>query len=61
MDTTQHCPGLEDIKNLKSFICICSNCGKEKEIFSDELIRQHICSGCDKELDISQCKVDAGS
>lgn len=61
MNTTQHCPGMEDIKNLKSYICKCPNCGKEKEIFSDELNRKHTCSGCNKELDISQCQVEAGT
>jgi uncharacterized protein (DUF983 family) len=59
MTTPQHCPGFNDIKNLKSFICKCPNCGKEKEIFSDEFNRTHICAGCSKEIDFTQCKLEA--
>jgi uncharacterized protein (DUF983 family) len=57
--TPQHCPGFNDIKNLKSFICKCPNCGKEKEIFSDEFNRSHRCSGCNEEIDFTKCTLDA--
>jgi uncharacterized protein (DUF983 family) len=59
MTTPQHCPGFNDIKNLKSFICKCPNCGKEKEIFSDEFNRSHICSECNKEIDFTQCTLES--
>ncbi|MBW2608941.1 MAG: hypothetical protein JRC68_01180 [Deltaproteobacteria bacterium] len=58
--TPQHCPGFESNKNLKSFICNCPECGKEKEIFSDEFDRAHKCDGCGKEIDFTQCRLDAG-
>ena len=61
MTTPQHCPGFHDLKNLKSFVCKCPNCGKEKEIFSDEFDREHICSGCGTEIDFSQCTPEAGA
>ena len=61
MTTPQHCPGFENFRNLKSFICKCSECGKEKEIFSDEFNRTHICSGCGKEFDFSQCTPEGGN
>jgi len=34
--TPQPCPGFERFKKLSSLILKCPNCGKEKEIFSDE-------------------------
>ncbi len=61
--TPQHCPGYAQFKNLKSFMCKCPQCGAEKEIFSDEFDRTHMCSGCDKEIDFAQCTLagEAGS
>ena len=59
MTTPQHCPGFNDIKNLKSFVCKCPNCGKEKEIFSDEFNRTHVCSECKQEIDFTQCKLES--
>ncbi len=29
MSTPRHCPGFEQFRNLKSFLCDCPNCGKE--------------------------------
>ena len=58
MTTPQHCPGMQDLKNLKSFICRCPECGREKEIFSDEFNRSHLCPVCGKELDLSKCTPD---
>jgi hypothetical protein len=54
--TPQHCPGFQDFKDLKSFLCACPECGKEKEIFSDEFDRQHTCSNCNAQIDFTQCK-----
>jgi uncharacterized protein (DUF983 family) len=61
MTTPRHCPGFEQLKSLKSFICKCPNCEKEVEIFSDEFDRRHLCKGCGKEIDFTQCQMDAGT
>jgi uncharacterized protein (DUF983 family) len=61
MSTPMHCPGFEANKNLTSFTCKCPNCGKEKEIFSDEFDRPHTCSGCGKEMDFTVCSIEAGA
>jgi len=61
MTTPLHCPGLQDLKNLKSFVCKCPNCGKEKEIFSDEFNREHICSGCHQPIDFTKCSIESGA
>jgi uncharacterized protein (DUF983 family) len=58
MTTPQHCPGFEHHKHLKSFICTCTHCGAQKEIFSDEFDKSHKCGSCGKEIDFSQCKLD---
>jgi hypothetical protein len=60
MSTPQHCPGFEQFRNLKSFVCTCDNCGTEKEIFSDEFDKTHVCKGCGKKIDFSQCKIEGG-
>ena len=49
--TPQHCPGYADFKNLKVVICKCTKCGEEKEIFSDEFDKEHICKSCDEPID----------
>jgi len=54
-----HCPGFESLKTLSSFICRCPECGKEREIFSDEFDREHVCKGCGKKIDFSRCKLEA--
>jgi len=59
MTTPQHCPGLQDLKSLKAFICKCPNCDKEKEIFSDEFDREHTCSGCGKAIDFTECTIES--
>ena len=62
MTTPRHCPGFESFRNLKSFACRCPSCGKEKEIFSDEFDRKHVCAGCGKEIDFTKCSLEgAGS
>ncbi|MGD9503390.1 MAG: hypothetical protein AB7W37_00650 [Syntrophobacteraceae bacterium] len=55
MTTPKHCPGFEQNKSLKSFICKCPECGAEKEIFSDEFDKQHTCGKCHKPIDFSKC------
>jgi uncharacterized protein (DUF983 family) len=57
--TPQHCPGFESLKNLQSFSCKCPNCGGEKEIFSDEFDKIHVCGKCGKEIDFTRCSIDA--
>jgi uncharacterized protein (DUF983 family) len=59
MTTPQHCPGFERFKSLSAFICKCPNCGKEKEIFSDEFNQPHMCSGCGEQIDFTQCTIEA--
>lgn len=59
MTTPQHCPGHEQFKSLSSFYCRCPNCGKEHEIFSDELNRKHTCKSCGREIDFTKCQLYA--
>lgn len=61
MNTPLHCPGLENFRNLSSFVCKCPECGKEKEIFSDEFNKPHLCSACGKEIDFSRCSVEGSA
>ncbi|WP_319523362.1 hypothetical protein [uncultured Desulfosarcina sp.] len=61
MSTPQHCPGYENFKNLKSFICKCPECGESKEIFSDEFDKAHRCAKCGKEIDFNTCTYEAGA
>lgn len=60
-NTPQHCPGFEQFKSLKSFVCRCPSCGKENEIFSDEFDKTRKCSGCGELIDFTQCTWDAGA
>ena len=59
MTTPLHCPGFERFKNLESFSCRCPDCGKEREIFSDEFGKKHVCKGCGKEIDFTRCSIEA--
>ncbi|MBA3029178.1 MAG: hypothetical protein KKF30_04800 [Proteobacteria bacterium] len=61
MTTPNHCPGFEQFKHLKSFICKCPECGAENEIFSDEFDKTRKCVSCGKQIDFAQCKMDAGA
>ena len=61
MTTPQHCPGFESFKTLRSFDCKCPNCGKEKEIFSDEFEKTHVCAGCGKEIDFTKCSIEGAA
>ena len=56
--TPQHCPGYADFKNLKVVICKCTKCGQEKEIFSDEFDKEHICKGCNEPIDFANCTIE---
>lgn len=56
--TPAHCPGFQQFKDLKSFMCSCNHCGEVKEIFSDEFDRTHTCSKCGREIEFSQCKIE---
>ena len=61
MSTPQHCPGYENFKHLKSFICKCPECGKETEIFSDEFEKTHSCAACGKPIDFSSCTLEGAA
>ena len=61
MSTPQHCPGFQNFKTLKSFICKCPGCGKEVEIFSDEFDKTHVCEGCNEQIDFTQCKLEGAA
>jgi uncharacterized protein (DUF983 family) len=56
--TPQHCPGFQNHKHLKSFVCKCPECGEQKEIFSDEFDKVHACAKCGKPIDFNQCTLD---
>lgn len=58
MSIPQHCPGFEQFRDLKSFTCKCPGCGEEREIFSDEFDKKHICAACKQEIDFTQCTLD---
>lgn len=58
-NTPQHCPGFEQFKTLKSFVCHCPGCGAEKEIFSDEFNKTHKCDKCHAEIDFTKCTLEA--
>ncbi|MDY6908702.1 MAG: hypothetical protein SWC40_01930 [Thermodesulfobacteriota bacterium] len=60
MTTPRHCPGFEQYKDLKSFVCQCPECGAEKEIFSDEFDKKHTCAKCGKAIDFTKCSFYAG-
>jgi hypothetical protein len=59
MTTPQHCPGFENFKNLTSFFCKCPRCGRELEIFSDEVDREHFCKACNQKIDFTMCELYA--
>ncbi|MBU0995239.1 MAG: hypothetical protein KJ737_22310 [Proteobacteria bacterium] len=58
MTTTARCPGNELNKSVQTLSCKCPSCGKENEIFSDELNKKHTCTACGKKLDTSACHLD---
>jgi uncharacterized protein (DUF983 family) len=58
MESNQRCPGNELNKTLQTYKCDCPSCGKENEIFGDELKKAHKCTECGTALDMSKCKLD---
>jgi len=59
--TPQHCPGFEQFKALRSFICKCPACAHELEVFSDEFDKPHTCKKCGKPIDFTQCTLDGSA
>lgn len=59
LSTPAHCPGFQELRNLSAFTCRCPECGKEKEIFSDEFDRSHTCSQCGKPIDFKKCSIES--
>jgi len=55
--TDQHCPGFESNKSLNEVKVKCPDCGKEMEIFSDEMDKKIKCKGCSTLYDPAACKV----
>lgn len=45
------CPGFESNKSLAEVTIKCPQCGKEIEIFSDELDKVHKCPACAAQID----------
>jgi len=43
---------------LKVVTCKCAKCGEEKEIFSDEFDKQHVCKGCNEPIDFTHCTIE---
>jgi hypothetical protein len=60
MNTPMHCPGFEQMKQLKSFECKCPLCGADVEVFSDEFDKPRKCGSCKAPIDFSQCTLNAG-
>ena len=55
--TDQHCPGFESNKTLNEIKVKCPDCGKEIEIFSDEMTKKVKCPACSSMFDPQVCKV----
>ena len=58
MTTQAKCPGNELNKSMETLSCKCPSCGKENEIFKDEINRKYLCVKCGKALDTSACQLD---
>ena len=58
MTTPKKCPGFDTFHDLDAFLCKCPHCGKEKEIFSGEFDEKHVCQGCGKQIDFTQCSIE---
>ncbi len=56
-NTPKECPGFEQFKHLKAFLCKCPECGTEVEIFSDEFDKPKKCPKCDKPIDFTKCEL----
>jgi uncharacterized protein (DUF983 family) len=55
--TDQHCPGFESNKTLNEVKIKCPECGKECEIFSDEMNKNAKCAACGITFDPKNCLV----
>jgi ribosomal protein S27E len=53
--TDQHCPGFESNKSLNAVKVKCPDCGKEIEIFSDEMDKKVKCPACSAMVDPKAC------
>lgn len=51
----QHCPGFESNKTLNEVKIKCPTCGKESEVFADELKKDAKCSACGASFDPKAC------
>ena len=49
--TDTHCPGFESNKGLNECSLKCPDCGKEWEIFSDEVDKTAKCPACGASVD----------
>ena len=49
--TDTHCPGFESNKALSEYVLKCPDCGKEWEIFSDEVDKMAKCPSCAASVD----------
>jgi ribosomal protein S27E len=54
-EQNQHCPGFEANKTLNEVKVKCPSCGKEVEIFSDELGKKIKCSACGASIETKKC------
>ncbi len=61
MTTTERCPGNELNKTLNVITYKCASCGKENEVFGDELNKEHKCASCGTKLDTSKCAQSGGA
>lgn len=50
-----HCPGFESNKSLSEVRVKCPECGKEWEVFSDEIEKSAKCSECNAMVDLKSC------
>ncbi len=60
METSQHCPGFEPHRYLKSLTVKCPRCEKEEEVFSDESDKIYVCKECHEEMHFIQI-IDASN
>jgi len=56
--TDQHCPGFEANKSLSEVKLKCPDCGKEFDVFSDEVGNVAKCPACSAKVDPKTCAVN---
>ncbi len=54
MSTLERCPGNELNKSVSIFTIACKSCGKDNEVFADEIKKSVKCSACGELLDTSK-------